>query len=140
MSERGLDRDHFSDRFDRRLQSVYTTSVTGGVIALALLLQLLFLRKKRPFGAHLVFALHYVSFMYLLTAAAGASRLVGLPSEMAAAAAFCLMALYLTLAVKRVYAESIGAILLKSGLLFMLTLVVNYYTSLGAILLTLRLV
>ena len=71
-AERNLDRPALDARFDLRVQTVYT--VAAGVLAVlsALMLQLLFRRQQRPFGAHLVFALHFASFMYLLTIVAGA--------------------------------------------------------------------
>jgi hypothetical protein len=39
-------------------------------IVFALTLQLC-RKKNRPYGAHLIFAMHYISFVYLLTIAAG---------------------------------------------------------------------
>ena len=140
MTERGLDRALFSERFDLRLQSVYTISLGAGVIASALMLQVLFRRKALPFGVHLIFGLHYVSFLYLVTMATGTSRRLGLSGEVASALACCLITLYLILALKRFYPESTASILLKTGVLLLLTFVVNYFVSLGAIRLTLVLV
>ena len=62
----GLSPKHFADRFDLRFQSVYTVSLSLSVVALALMAALLFRAKRQPAGAHLVFALHYVAFLYLL--------------------------------------------------------------------------
>ena len=49
-SARGIDPAVFSQRFDLRLPSVYTLALGSGVIAVALMLQLLF-RRGLPFGA-----------------------------------------------------------------------------------------
>ena len=70
MAERGLDRSLFNARFDVRVQSVYTFIVGAGAIVIALTLQLLFWNRAFPYGAHLIFALHYTSFMYLVASAA----------------------------------------------------------------------
>jgi hypothetical protein len=101
---------------------------------------LLFRKKDAPFGAHLIFALHYTSFMYLATIAAGASRKIGVPVDAAVMGAFALIVPYLILALKRVYAEPTGVILLKAAALLLLTLVLNNVASLAAIRVTLALV
>ena len=48
---RGIDPAHFAGRFDLRVQSVYTLSLGLGVIATALLLQLISRRRHAPFAA-----------------------------------------------------------------------------------------
>ena len=117
VAERGLDRSLFNARFDVRVQSIYTICLGAGAIVIALLLQLLFRKQARPYGAHLIFALHYVSFMYLITAAAGASRAIGVSTDVAVMSAFALIVPYLIVALKRVYLEANGPILLKAGAL-----------------------
>ena len=124
-SERGLDPAVFSARFDLRVQSVYTLALGTGVIAVALMLQLLF-RRAFPFGQHLIFALHYFSFLYLVTAAAGASRRLGLVEEVAAALALGLTTLYLGAAMHRVYPGSLPSTLLRTVVILFLTLAINY--------------
>ena len=54
-----------------------------------------------PYGAHLIFALHYVAFIYLLTIAAGVSRKIGLSVDVPAAAGYAVILSYLILALKR---------------------------------------
>ncbi len=136
--ERGLDPAVFSQRFDLRVQSVYTVALGTGVIAVALMLQLLF-RRAFPFGVHLIFALHYFSFLFLLTAAAGASRRFGLLEEVAAALAICVTTVYLCAAMRRVYPGSLPAILLKSAVLLVVTFAINYLADAGATRVTLAL-
>ena len=51
-AERGLDRPLFNARFDVRVQSVFTITLGVAAIVFALMLQLLFLKKDRPYGAH----------------------------------------------------------------------------------------
>ncbi len=138
-AERGLDPSVFSERFDLRVQSVYTVALGTGVIAVALMLQLLF-RRAFPFGVHLIFAMHYFSFLFLLTSAAGAGRRFGLLDEVAAALAVCATTLYLCAAMRRVYPGSLPAILLKSAVLLVLTFAINYLADAGATRLTVALV
>jgi hypothetical protein len=140
MADRGLDRAHFTERFDLRIQSVYTIAVGAGVIASALLLQLMSWRSHIPLGAHLVFALHFVSFEYLVTVAIGITRRLGVSNEAASAIGLCLLAVYLVLALKRVYSDTATAVLLKAVALFALMLAINYAASAAAIRLTLRMV
>jgi hypothetical protein len=60
--------------------------------------------------------------------------------DAAAAAGYALIVPYLILALKRVYAESIGVILLKAAPLLLLTVVLNNLASFAAIRMTLALV
>jgi hypothetical protein len=139
-ADRGLAPPLFNARFDIRVQSVYTITLGAAAVILAVLLQWLFRKQQRPYGAHLIFALHYVAFMYLVTIAAGLSRTIGLSVDVAALAGYALIAPYLILALKRVYAESTGVILLKGALLLILTTVLNNLASSTAIRTTLVLV
>jgi len=138
--ERGIDRSLFTARFDIRVQSVYTITLGAAAILFALMLQVLFRKRNKPYGAHLIFALHYISFMYLVTIAAGASRTIGVSTEAAVLGAFALIVPYLVCALKRVYSETTGVILLKAGALLLLTLVLNGLADFAAIRLTLALV
>ena len=139
VTERGLDPPLFNARFDVRVQSVYPITLGGAALVLALSLQWLFRKQRRPYGAHLVFALHYVAFMYLVTITAGLSRTIGLSVDLAAAAGYALIVPYLILALKRVYAESTGLIVLKGVLLLVLTAILNNLASFAAIRMTLAL-
>lgn len=64
----------------------------------------------------------------------------GLPVNVAAAAGYALIVWYLILALKRVYAESTGVILVKAASLLLLTVVLNNLASFAAIRMTLALV
>lgn len=140
VADTGLDLSHFYARFDVRVQSVYTITLGVAAVVFALLLQWLFRTQGRPYGAHLIFALHFVAFMYLVTIAAGLSRMLGMSVDEAAAAGYALIAPYLIFALKRVYTESAGVILLKASALLLLTIVLNNLASLAAIRVTLALV
>src|SRR5262245_18933809 len=99
-ADRGLAPPLFNARFDVRVQSVYTIALGAAAVVFALLLQWLFRNQRRPYGAHLVFALHYIAFIYLLTIAAGVSRTIGVSVDVAAAAGYAVILPYLILALK----------------------------------------
>lgn|SRR5215471_918260 len=139
-AERHLDPSYFNARFDVRVQSVYTVTLGVAAVVIALALQLLFRTQRRPYGAHLVFALHYVSFMYLITIAAGLSRRVGLSIDTAAFAGYAVILVYLFMALKRVYAESTAALAWKGAVSVLLTTILNNLASFVAIRVTLALV
>jgi hypothetical protein len=138
-AERGIDRSLFEARFDVRIQSIYTIAVGAGAIVIALMLQALFRGKRQPYGVHLVFALHYVSFMYLVTIVAGTGHAMGLSTNAVVLSAYLVIATYIILALPRVYADGRWAILWRAGVLLVLTLAVNAFASLAAIRLTLAL-
>src|SRR5262245_49541419 len=129
----------FNARFDARVQSVYTIALGIEAILLAVMLHLLFRTQHRPYGAHLIFALHSIAFMYLLTIGVGASRRLGVSTDLAATVGYALLVPYLVLALRRVYSESTGAILLKAGALIALIVFLDGVVNFVAIRLTLAL-
>jgi hypothetical protein len=139
-AERHLDFPVLDARFDAHVQTVYTIALGAVAIAFALVLQVLFWKQRTPYGAHLVFALHYVSFMYLVTVVAGVSRRIGLSIDVAALGGYVVILAYLIVALKRVYAESTTAIALKGAALLLVTIVLNNLANFVAIRLTLAFV
>jgi hypothetical protein len=139
IAERDIDGRHFNARFDVRAQSVYTIALGLVSIVFALALQLLFRKQHRPYGAHLVFALHYMSFVYLLTVVSGVGRGMGLSTDAAAAAGYLLLMPYLFFGLKRVYSESRGVILLRGVALLLVSIALNSLANFAAIRLTLEL-
>src|SRR5262245_53727980 len=139
-AERQLDPSVFNARFDARVQSVYTVTLGAAAVVFALMLQAVFRKQHWPYGAHLVFALHYISFIYLVTIAAGLSRRIGLSIDVAALGGCVVILRYLFLALERVYRESNRALALKGAVLILLTIVLNNLASSIAIRVTLGLV
>jgi len=139
VSEVGLDPPLFAARFDIRVQTVYTIIFGAIALVFALFLQLLY-RKGQPYGSHLIFALHYISFMYLVTIAAGLSRTTGMSTDAGALIGYVVITTYLMVALKRVYSESTRMTLLKGAAILLLTLVVNAFANFSAIRITLALV
>ena len=88
----------FAERFDFRLQTVYTFGLSISLVAVALLLSMLFRRRRRPFGAHVVFALHYVAFLYSAGLLVGvARRIFAMPPLLNVAFAYVIIGPYLVL-------------------------------------------
>lgn len=135
-AERGLDPVIVNQRFDVKVKTVYTIALGAGVILMALLLQLLF-RAGLPFGAHLALALHYFSFAYLATAFVGIMHRLGVFEQAAAGLGVCLIAAYLFVALRRIYAGSKAYILLRWAAVFLLIIALNNLASVIAIRLTL---
>lgn len=140
MAVKTMTRAHFAERFDLRVQTVYTIALGAGVVAIALLLQLISRGRGTVFGAHLVFALYFVSFEYLVTTLIGASRQAGAPPAAAAAAGLGAIAVYLVLALQRVYGGAPALSTVRAIALFLLTLGINYAASAASIRVTLLLV
>ena len=138
-AERGLDIPQVNARFDARVQSVFTITLGAVALVFAAMLQLLFRTQHSPYGAHLMFALHFVALSYLVTILAGLGRRLGLSVDVTAAAGYVLIVPYLGVALKRVYRESIVAVLLKTTVLFLLTAVLNNVANMAAIRITLAL-
>jgi hypothetical protein len=139
-AHRPLEPPVFDARFDAHVQSVYTVTIGTVAVLFALALQALFRKQRWPYGAHLIFALHYVSVIYLLTIAAGLSRRIGLSLDAAALRGYAVILPYLIFALKRVYEESAGALALKGLALLVLTAAMNSLANFAAIRITLALV
>lgn len=131
----------FFERFDLRFQTVYTVSLVVSVMGGAAMLALLFRRQRRPFGAHVVFELHYISFLYVATIATGwAVRLLPPHPLTGPLSALAVLAPYLYFALRRVYAEPPRRLVWKAGAMILFAILLDSLVSFLAVLLTLRLV
>lgn len=131
----------FFERFDLRFQTVYTASLIVSVIGGASMLALLFRRQRRPFGAHVVFELHYVSFLYVNTIVTG-WVVARLPPHPLAGPLLVLVVLgpYLYFALKRVYAEPARRLAWKAAVMILFAVVLDSLVSILAVLVAIRLV
>lgn len=138
----GVPREWFAERFDLRLQTVYTLSLSISLATASLLLAVLFRRRALPFGAHIVFALHYVSFLYLLAIPLGMLNQVTRATVPMAALllTYAILAPFLYVALRRVYGERGLRLAAKVAVMLAVAFVVDGLVGIGAILLTLRLV
>jgi hypothetical protein len=140
MAALGMHESLFTERYDLRLQTVYTFALSISVAASAFTLKALFRNKAWPLGAHVVFAVHYVSFLYLMALLFGGitQRVESPPVQLALV--YTVVAPYLFVALKRVYGDSTRATLLKMAVLLAATAVIDNVVNVGAILLTFALV
>jgi hypothetical protein len=141
-AERGLEPGLFAERFDLRIQTVYTLSLSISVIAAALLLRLLYRKRTRLLGPHVVFALHYVSFLYLAAIALGGwfELVEWHDPRVTMPITYALLGPFLTLALRRVYRESWPRSVVKCLALLIEGNIVDSLVGLAALYLTLLLV
>lgn len=142
LAAKDMERAVFVERFDVRFQTVYTAGLFVSMFAGALVLALLFRGQRRPFGAHVVFELHYVAFLYLFTIAFGVVMdLLGILGTVTALiVSMALILPYLFLAVGRVYGESSGRTAWKVAVLFLFAFVFDNLVNVMTVVVTLKLV
>lgn len=141
IAVRGLDRAHFADRFDLRLQTIYTLSLSVSVVATAVILAALYWRRRLPFGAHVIFSLHYVAFLYLAAIVAYVLRRLVSPTPlMDLVLVHAIIGLYLAPALRRVYGGSWLMTIVKLLAIFVITFLVDSVVNALALLATLYLV
>ena len=141
MKARQMDEALFAERFNLHFQTVYTLGVSVSIASATLLLALSYRRQRRPFGAHAVFGLHYVGFLYVAAIAIGAlSRALTLRPGGTLLLAYVLIGPYLVIALRRVYAQPIGRTLAKALALASVGFIVDGTVNLAALALTIWLV
>jgi hypothetical protein len=115
VDARGITRASFAQQFDARFQNVYTASLSASILAGAAVLALLFRGARQPFGAHVIYQLHYVSYLYLATTMM-AALLLALPRRAwtGPALAMAVIVPYQYLALRRVYRNRGWRLLLKT--------------------------
>jgi hypothetical protein len=120
VARTGLTPDHFAERFNLRFQTVYTLLLFVAMLGSAMMLALLFRRQQRPFGTHVVFELHYVSFLYLSFIAIGLAHRPFPPNPLLSILlAFAVLGPYMFMALRRVYGEPAWRTLWKTGVMLL---------------------
>ncbi len=141
VARTGLTPTHFAERFDLRFQTVYTLLLFVTMLGGAGMLALLFRRQCRPFGAHVVFELQSVSFLYLATIALGLALRLAPPHPLASlVATYAVIGPYLFVALRRVYREPAARILWKTGVLLLFALLFDNLMNFVGLIVTLKLV
>ena len=120
---KGLTRQALEDALSERWQRNVSLVQPAEIIALAVLLQLVYLFSRRYFVEHLVFSMHFLSFAVLTTTLLfPVYYLIGLhPSRLnlaVAALKFVVDVFYLFVALRAVYRDSPGAALLRAPVVF----------------------
>ena len=111
-----MDREELVRRFLDGFQRNAPRAVFALLPIYALVLKLLYLRRKRLYAEHFVFALHVHAFVFVLFTAALALRL---PDWLDTLMLWVWVPIYVFLAMLRVYGQSIPKTLLKYVVLFL---------------------
>lgn len=117
------------DRFFASLERTVPTALIFFVPVLALALKLLYLRQRFFYVDHLVAALHFQSFLFLALLMARVANSLGLTQLLRGFVAYLAVLVlvapfYLLFAVKRVYGQSWGWTVFKTGALGLLYLLI----------------
>lgn len=137
--EAKVDQATFTERVDRRFNTIYTMLVVLPIAVVALVARLTHLRRREPWSVHVAFALHLVAWTFILNLIyLMAMRILGVPtisgageSTMRVAGAALLAAIlswqygYMLVAFRRVYADGWIGSGTKAGLLLCVTLITD---------------
>lgn len=107
-----------AERFDHNLKTYAGWVRFASALALALFVQLLYRRSKRYYIEHLIFALHYISFYFILSSSSEllrmGLRLVHVRLPFVAGMSSPVLLVYMFVALRVVYKESRVKTLLKA--------------------------
>lgn len=115
LAQPGIDREVYAAAFDARSESLSKLLLIVFVPLLATVIAAIYRPRRRPFGEHLVLALHFKAFvlsyvcLLVMPFAQLLSRLVGNRSQgddLATAMTFVLIAVYLAMAFRRLFADT----------------------------------
>ena len=136
MAETRMSRALFAERFNARLQTIYTLTPILGVLSATLVLRMLFGRRYPWLGPHVVFALYYVAFMFgvLLLIHGLNDWLQGANLNLLLGLQFAVAVPYLFVALRRVYGEPPGRTLWKTVTLLALTFLIDAPINVAAML------
>ncbi len=130
LAESGTSYDLFIDRWDDRMQNSLVFGMFVVIPLLALGMKLFYIGSKRYVVEHFIFSTHYCTFFLLawLPGSLFASQILYLIGTVGAV-------VYLFMALKRVYVQSVGWTLLKTTLVtfYFLILLFVYFFSAGGV-------
>ena len=111
------------------------------MLAGAAMLALLFRRQRRPFGTHVVFELHYMSFLYLIFIALGLALRPFPPNPLLSIlSVLAVLGPYMFMALRRVYGDGAGRTLWKTVVMILFALVFDNLMNFVALMLMLKLI
>jgi hypothetical protein len=144
-----VDQVTFTERVDRRFNSIYTLLITLSIASSAVLARLTHLGRRHSWGVHFVFALHLTAFGFIVNLLYYlAMRLIGISvtysgqTTGAGAALFAVGVLwqfgYVLLAFRRVYADSWIPASVKAAVIVVVGLIVANALAILAFLLAIE--
>jgi uncharacterized protein DUF3667 len=133
-----MSRELFAERFDRKLQTIYTLMPILSVLSMTLILRMLYGRRFPWLGPHMVLALYNVAFGYLAALVLhGLNHWLHAPHPaILLAVQFGILAPYMFVGLQRVYGEPAGRTLWKCALVMVLTFAIDSPINVGATLLS----
>lgn len=134
----GVTVDVWAERVNHRWQKSLSLSQFVTVIGLALVLELVYMRRKRYLVEHLVFAAHYLSFTYLFALALWPVYAVmgfelGPLQQAITIAGIAVHLFYLYLAQRRFYGQGPGKAAVKTALVWIGTYIVQVVLIAGTL-------
>ena len=135
LAATGVSREVFAERFERNLQTVYTLTPILSVLALTLLLRLFYASAFRWLGPHLVVALYYVAFLYVvaLLVHALSDALDGTRLGYLLAVQFAILMPWMYLTLARVYAQPAPRTFFKTIGILLLAFIIDMPISMAAV-------
>jgi len=132
-----ITRQQYAERVDEHWQKNLSMLQLVNVLGIALVLKLLYLRRKRALAEHLVFAAHYLSFSYILALLTWPIyAIIGFtpgPTQKAISAVHVIInIIYLYFAQRRYYAQGTGKTIAKTAFLWAGTYAVSVVILTGA--------
>jgi hypothetical protein len=131
--------EQYGDLIDERWHKNLSMLQLGNVVGIAIVLKLLYRRRKRTLAEHLVFAAHYLCFSYLFTLVvwpiyATIGFRPGLAQRVITVTHIAANIIYLYFAQRRYYGQSKGKTMAKTALLWAGVYVVAVTILAGALL------
>lgn len=133
-----MTREAYDDKIDERWHKNLSMLQLANILGLAIVLKIVYIRRKRALGEHLVFGAHYLSFSYIFTlliwpiyAAMGFAP--GPLQRTLTITHIAINLVYLFFAQRRFYAQSSGKAALKTALVWIGTWAVSVMIMAGAL-------
>ena len=134
IAETHVSRELFAQRFGDRAQTIYTLAPILSVLTITFLLRLLYRRRFPWLGPHVVFALYYTAFMYVVALFVHGVNEVFEPASANTLLAiqYAIVVPYMFVALKRVYGEPAGRTFGKTLALLVLAFVIDMPVAIAA--------
>jgi hypothetical protein len=134
IAETHMSRELFGERFGSRAQTVYTIAPILSVLTYTFLLRLLYRRRFPWLGPHIVFAMYYTAFMYIVALFIhGINNVFEPPNGYVLIAVQCAIVVpFMFVALRRVYGERPGLTFVKTLTLLVLAFVIDMPVAIAA--------
>lgn len=134
LTESRVSRELFAERFDARVRTIYTLAPIFSVLPGTLVLRVLYRRRYPWLGPHIVFALYYVAFTFLVSLILHGvnEAFQGLNLWLVTAVQFGIVLPFMFFALKRVYGEAVGLTLGKTVTLVALMFLIDIPMNIAA--------